>query len=95
MSDFSVNGIENVSRKISDDYYQELKAKYQPKKGEILFTKDGTIGICAVMDQDYQGILSGAFLRLSLQKKYQNFEKHCLALIFNSILCKLQVEKLS
>lgn len=95
VSDFTINGIENVSRKISNKYYQELKSKYQPKKWEILFTKDGTIGISSVLDNDHEWILSGAFLRLSLQEKYSNFEKHCLSLIFSSVLCKLQVEKLS
>ena len=31
----------------------------------------------------------------SLKEKYQSFEKECLSLIFNSIICKMQVEKLS
>ena len=95
VSDFSVFGIEDTTKKISDDLFEEIKDKFQPQKGEILFTKDGTIGISSVVKKDYEGVLSGAFLRLTLKKNYQHHEKECLALIFNSILCKLQVKQLS
>ena len=95
VSDFSVFGLSEANRKISDEAFDELKKNYQPKQGEILFTKDGTIGLSYVLKEDIQGILSGAFLRLNLKEKYQDFEKECLSLIFSSILCKMQVEKLS
>lgn len=95
VSDFSIYGISEANRKISDEAFEELKKNYQPKQGEILFTKDGTIGLSYVLKEDVQGVLSGAFLRLTLKEKYQDFEKECLALILNSILCKMQVEKLS
>jgi len=95
VSDFSVFGLAESNRKISDQTFEELKKNYQPKQGEILFTKDGTIGISYVLKEDIQGVLSGAFLRLTLKEKYQDFEKECLSLIFSSILCKMQVEKLS
>lgn len=95
VSDFSINGISETSRKISDQAFDKLKKSYQPKQGEILFTKDGTIGLSYVLKEDIQGVLSGAFLRLTLKEKYQYFEKECLSLIFSSILCKMQVEKLS
>ena len=95
VSDFSVYGISESNRKISNQYFEDLKDSYQPKQGEILFTKDGTIGISSVLDEKVEGILSGAFLRLTLKEKYRNFEKECLSLIFNSLLCKMQVEKLS
>jgi len=95
VSDFSIYGISEVSRKISEQDFEELKRNYQPKQGEILFTKDGTIGISYVLKEDIQGVLSGAFLRLTLEEKYRDFEKECLSLIFTSILCKMQVEKLS
>ncbi|MEA5001762.1 MAG: restriction endonuclease subunit S [Endomicrobiaceae bacterium] len=95
VSDFSVYGIAESNKKISKQTFDELKKDYQPKQGEILFTKDGTIGISYVLKETIEGILSGAFLRLTLKEKYQKFEKECLSLIFNSILCKMQVEKLS
>ncbi|MCK4524819.1 MAG: restriction endonuclease subunit S [Candidatus Andersenbacteria bacterium] len=95
VSDFSINGVEKTGKKISKELYQELKKDYQPKQNDILFTKDGTIGLSYVIKEEFEVILSGAFLRLSLKDKYQSFEKECLSLIFNSIICKMQVEKLS
>jgi len=95
VSDFSIFGIEETSRKISDDLYLELKENYQPKEGDILFTKDGTIGITSVLKNDIDGVLSSAFLTLTLKEKYKDFEKECLALILNSIVSKMQVEQLS
>jgi len=95
VSDFSKFGITESNRKISEDKFDELKSNYQPKIGEILFTKDGTIGLSYVVKENIDGIISGAFLRLTLKEKYKNFEKECLSLIFSSILCQMQVEKLS
>lgn len=95
VSDFSIHGISESNRKISNEAFEELKNNYQPKQGEILFTKDGTIGLSYVLKEDIQGVLSSAFLRLTLKEKYKDFEKECLSLIFSSILCKMQVEKLS
>jgi restriction endonuclease S subunit len=95
VSDFSVFGVTDSNRKISNEEYEYLKKNYQPKVGEILFTKDGSIGLSYVLKEEIEGILSGAFLRLSLKETYKNFETECLSLIFSSILCKMQVEKLS
>jgi len=95
VADCSINGIEKTGKKISKELYQKLKEDYQPKQDDILFTKDGTIGLSYVVKEEFDMILSGAFLRLSLKDKYQNFKKECLSLIFNSIICKMQVEKLS
>ncbi len=95
VSDVSVNGIEAENRKISIALFTKIKDKFQPKKGDILFSKDGTIGISYVLKSDIDGIISSAFLRLALKDGYQNFEKECLTLILNSIICKLQIEQLS
>ncbi|MBU3924608.1 restriction endonuclease subunit S [Patescibacteria group bacterium] len=95
VADFSINKIENSSKKISDELFEKNKNEYQPQKGEMIFTKDGTIGTSYVLKEDVNGVLSGAFLRLNLEEKYRDLEKECLSLIFNSIVCKMQVEKLS
>ena len=95
VSDFTINGVESVSKKISENYFEEIKKNYQPKKWEILFTKDGTIGISYVLKEEVEWILSWAFLRLTLKENYKDYEKECLALILNSVMCKLQVEQLS
>ena len=95
VSDFSIFGIEDTAKNISTELFQKLKGDFQPKKGEILFTKDGTIGISSVIREEIEGIVSVAFLRLNLKTKYKNFERECLSLILNSIVCKLQAEQLS
>lgn len=95
VSDFSVHGVENVNKKISEDLFKNLKDYFQPEKGEILFTKDGTVGMSHVLKEEIDGVLSGAFLRVSFKKEYEKMNEECLSLIFNSIICQVQIEQLS
>jgi restriction endonuclease S subunit len=95
VSDISINGIEQSNKKISTALFSELKQDFQAKKDEILFTKDGTIGISYLLKEDTNGVISSAFLRLKIKEKHQNIEKECLTLILNSVVCKLQIEQLS
>lgn len=92
VSDFSSFGIEDVEKKISEELYENLKKSYEPKKGEVLFTKDGTIGLSFALNEDIEGILSGAFLRL--QPKV-DLNTNYLALVLNSPYCKAQIERMS
>lgn len=92
VSDFSIYGISDAEKKISEKLYRELKEDYEPKKGEILFTKDGTIGLTYSLDRDTEVILSGAFLRLKPGREVNN---NYLALVLNSIFCKAQIERMS
>lgn len=92
VSDFSIYGVEDVEKKISTELYEELKDKYTPKKGEVLFTKDGTIGLSYALHEDTVGILSGAFLRL---KPTIKINTDYLALVLNSLYCKTQIERMS
>ncbi len=95
VSDVSINGIEQSNRKISTSLFTEIKENFQPKKGDILFTKDGTIGISYLLNENIDCVLSSAFLRLTLKDKFEDFEKECLTLILNSVICKSQIEQLS
>lgn len=95
VSNVSINGVEKANRKISDALFAEIKNTFQPKQGEILFTKDGTIGISYLLKENIEGVLSSAFLRLTLKDKYNNFEKEHLTLILNSVICKAQIGQLS
>jgi len=92
VSDFSTFGIEDVEKKISEELYESLKKSYEPKRGEVLFTKDGTIGLSFALNEDIEGILSGAFLRL--QPKV-DLNTNYLALVLNSPYCKAQIERMS
>ncbi len=95
VSDCSTFEIKESSRKISAAMYEGLQKKHQPKRGDIIFTKDGTIGITSVLKDDIDGVLSSAFLSLTLKAKYKSYNKECFALILNSIVTKMQVEQLS
>ncbi len=92
VSDFTIYGIEDVEKKISEELYEGLKESYKPKKGEVLFTKDGTIGISFALNEDVDAIVSGAFLRLKPKAKINN---NYLALALNSFYCKAQIERMS
>lgn len=45
--------------------YEQLKSKYKPEIGDVLYTKDATIGISFVVDKDFhEFILSGGVVRI-------------------------------
>jgi len=92
VSDFSIYGIDEGEKKISEELYEKLKENYRPRKGEVLFTKDGTIGISFSLHEDIDVIVSGAFLRLKPKVKINN---DYLALVLNSSYCKAQIERMS
>lgn len=92
VADFSIYGIDEVEKRISEELYEELKENYRPQKGEVLFTKDGTIGLTYVLDESVEAVVSGAFLRLKPKKEINS---HYFALVLNSIFCKAQIERLS
>ena len=94
VSDISENGFEKTEKHISKELYRELKDSFSPKKGDVLFTKDGTIGRSFVVQKDEEAILSGAFLKLKI-KPDANVKPDYLALVLNSMICKSQIERLS
>lgn len=92
VSDVDIWGIKDIEKRVSYKLAENYNSKYSPKKDDILFTKDGTIGISFVVNEDMNVVLSGAFLRFSKKKP---IESEYLALVLNSIVCKLQIEQLS
>lgn len=92
VSDFSIYGIDEGEKKISEELYETLKENYKPHKGEVLFTKDGTIGISFALHDDIEAIVSSAFLRLKPKIKINS---DYLALVLNSVYCKAQIERMS
>ena len=92
VSDFSIYGIDEGEKRILNELYEKLKENYRPHKGEVLFTKDGTIGISFALHEDTDAIVSGAFLRLKPKIKINN---DYLALALNSSYCKAQIERMS
>lgn len=88
---------------ISNELYKELTLKeenipfeksksHQPKKGEILFSKDGTPGIAYYLkDEPQKMIPSGGILRL--KSKTNKVNNEYLTLVLNSILTQEQVNR--
>ncbi|MDL0104291.1 restriction endonuclease subunit S [Campylobacter felis] len=68
VSDITNNGIDfsNVQKFISASLFENLKA-YKPKENELLYSKDGTVGICLEADTSHNYIISGGILRLELK----------------------------
>jgi len=83
--------VESDQKYLSDKLYESLKNDFEPKKGEILLTKDATLGIACVLKEDIQGIVSGGNLRLKL--KNAEIEAEYLALCLNSIVGQMQAER--
>lgn len=92
VSDVWIKWVNRFEKYVSEDFFEKLEWKYQAKKWDILFTKDWTIWITFVFNEDFQNVLSWAFL--ILQPKI-NIDKNYLALVLNSIICKLQIERFS
>lgn len=92
VSNLTKHGIEvgNSDKYISTTLYNSLK-EYQPNLGDILLTKDGTIGVCYIVDEFIQGIISGGILKLNLLDT--KIPKEYLALVINSKICQMQAQR--
>lgn len=80
----------NVDKYISKDTYSLFK-EYQPEIGDILLTKDGTIGTCHVVDTEVEGIISSGIMKLNLFNT--NIPREYLALVINSTICQMQASR--
>ncbi|MBI3685672.1 restriction endonuclease subunit S [Candidatus Azambacteria bacterium] len=91
VSSVSKDGITDKDQKyLKDELYSELKKEYQPKVGEILLTKDASPGIAYAVKEQIEGIISGGVLRVKLK---EDIEPEYCALVINSIVGQLQVER--
>lgn len=89
MSKHGIN--DNDQKYLTEELYNKLKKDYEPKKEEILLTKDASPGIAYVLKNDIEGIVSGGVLRLKLRNK--EIEDEYLALCLNSIVGQMQAER--
>jgi restriction endonuclease S subunit len=92
VSSLSKQGVSDSGQKyLSDDLYKKLKDDYEPKKGEILLTKDASPGIAYVLKENVEGIISSGVLRMKAKK--DDVESEYLALCLNSIIGRMQAER--
>ena len=76
---------------IREDLFNALKEKYKPIPGEILYTKDATVGVAFPVREDFNdAIISGGIIRI---KPHNDLDQYYLALVLNSILCRSQAER--
>ncbi len=80
----------NSDKYISAETYSKLKM-HQPEIGDVLLTKDGTIGTCYVVDEELEGIISSGILKL--YNIDPEIPKEYLALVINSISCSMQAKR--
>lgn len=81
----------NNQQFISEELYEDLKS-HQPKKGEILLSKDATPGMAYYLNEEPQKmIVSGGILRLKMDSK--QILPEYLTLVLNSIIVQRQIER--
>ncbi len=89
LSKFELSG--NNQQFISEELYNELKT-HQPKKGEILLSKDATPGMAYYLNEEPQKIIvSGGILRLKIDNK-QVLPEY-VTLVLNSVIVQKQIER--
>ena len=95
VADLSKNGLSEPQKCISEHFVKENQDKIndlKPKKGTILFSKDGSVGIAYHLRQNYNGITSGAILHLNV-KDEQRILPEYLTLALNSKVIQMQAER--
>lgn len=91
VSNLTPKGIDLTSAKyIRKELYEEIKKEYEPKAEEILFTKDGSIGVTYLLREQINSIISGGILRLILKR---NIDEEYLELVLNSLASEFQIER--
>lgn len=93
VSDITNNGIDfdNVQKFISASLFENLKA-YKPKENELLYSKDGTIGICLKADVSRDYVISGGILRLELKAEV---DKDFLCFLLGSYMMNVFANRVS
>ncbi len=95
VANLSKNGLSEPQKYISNHFVKENQNKVndlKPKKGTILFSKDGSVGIAYHLRQDYNGITSGAILHLNVKNKKRIIPEY-LTLALNSKVVQMQAER--
>ncbi len=71
--------------------FEELKKNFKVNEGDVLFSKDGTIGISLVFEENFDCVTSSGILRMRIDEN--KIDKYYLTLLLNSTIAKLQILK--
>jgi type I restriction enzyme S subunit len=95
VADYSKFGLTEPQKYLSSDFVtdnQKLIERLKPKKGTILFSKDGSVGTAYHLRNDVDGITSGAILHLKVKDTDKIIPEY-LTLALNSKLVQMQAER--
>jgi len=95
VADFSKSGLTKPQKSLSDQFVQDnvdLVNGLKPKRGTILFSKDGTVGTAHHLREDFDGVTSGAILQLKIKDAERVIPEY-LTLVLNSELVQKQAER--
>jgi type I restriction enzyme S subunit len=95
VSDYNKFGLSKPDKELTNSFVadnKELIEKLKPKKGTILFSKDGSVGTAYLLRDDLDGITSGAILHLKVKKSKEILPEY-LTLALNSKLVQMQAER--
>ncbi|MBU3978888.1 restriction endonuclease subunit S [Patescibacteria group bacterium] len=80
--------LEKSQKYISNDLYEKLRGKYQPRIGEVLLIKDGKPGVALTISKPIEGIISEGIVRLKLDT---SLTAEYISLCVNSLICRSQI----
>jgi type I restriction enzyme S subunit len=95
VSDCNKYGTSKPDKNLSTEFCkdnEELIESLKPKKGTILFSKDGSVGNAYLLREDLNGITSGAILHLKV-KDGKTIIPEYLTLVLNSMPVQMQAER--
>lgn len=95
VADYNKFGLSEPNKKLTFDFIKENQDKIdalKPKKGSILFSKDGSVGTAYHLREDFEGITSSAILNLKVRNEKEVIPEY-LTLALNSKLVQMQAER--
>jgi type I restriction enzyme S subunit len=95
VADFNKFGLSKPDKELTNLFIKENKdliERLKPKKGTILFSKDGSVGTAYLLRHDLDGITSGAILHLKIKNSNEIIPEY-LTLALNSKLVQMQAER--
>ncbi|HEH4544715.1 TPA: restriction endonuclease subunit S [Campylobacter coli] len=90
-----INNIKNATLDLDNVVYLKneaynLSPKDKIKKGDILISMSGSIGLSCVVRDDVSAMVNQRILKISIK----NFNSDVLVLLLNSFICKMQFERI-
>jgi type I restriction enzyme S subunit len=95
VADYNKFGLGKPDKELTNSFFadnKDLIEKLKPKKGTILFSKDGSVGTAYLLRHDLDGITSGAILHLIIKNSKEIIPEY-LTLALNSKLVQMQAER--